>query len=98
DFNRAQRLPSKRGNRWGETAAAVERWDDHTHRKVAGGFRAISSREAKQGERAQRQRVARNVENQHREGEQENATSGERLQHLEHEATSRQAIRLFLLI
>ena len=39
---------------------------------------------AEQSQRNQRQRVARNVEYQHREGEQEQVGSGEQLHHFEH--------------
>ena len=71
DFDRPQGLPVQRGDRGAEARAAVERRDDHADRDVAGWRLAVSPRHAKQGERNKRQRVAGNVEDQHREGEQE---------------------------
>ena len=44
----------------------------------------ISSPHAEQRQRNQRQRIARNVEDQHREGEQKQTRSGQQLHHLEH--------------
>ena len=48
------------------------------------GTSIASSPHAEQSQRNQRQRIARNVEYQHREGEQEQVGSGEQLHHLEH--------------
>ena len=84
DFDRPQGLPVQRRDRGVEPGAAVERRYDHADRSVAGRHSVASSAHAEQGQRNQRQRIARNVEYQHREGEQEQVGSGEQLHHFEH--------------
>ena len=84
DFDRPQGLSVQRRDRGIEPGAAVERRYDHADRTLPAGPRSLRLLDAEQGQRNQRQRVARNVEYQHREGEQEQIGSGEQLHHFEH--------------
>ena len=84
DLDRPQGLSLQRRDRGAEAGAAVERRYDHADRGLAGRDAIAASPHAEQSQRKERQRIARNVEYQHREGEQGQIRSGEQLHHLEH--------------
>ncbi len=87
DFDRPQGLPVQRRDRGAEPGAAVESRYDHADRSAACGHSIAWSAHAEKSQRKQRQRIARNVEYQHREGEQQQIGSGEQLHHFEHVTT-----------
>src|SRR6266436_350011 len=84
DFDRPRGLSLQRRDRGREPGAAVERRYDHADRSVACRRSLASTAHAEESQRKQRERVARNVEYQHGEGEQEQIGSGEQLHHFEH--------------
>ena len=88
DFDRLQRLLLERSDCAAQAGAAVKGRYDYTDGSTAGGGAIVSCAEAEQRKRRQRKRIARDVEYQDREGEQEQAGPGEQLQHFEHASTS----------
>src|SRR5262249_15136231 len=84
DFDRPQGLSLQRRDRGAESRAAVERRYNHADRGLARRNSIASSAHDEQSQRHQRQRIARNVEYQHREGEQQQIRSGKQLHRVQH--------------